>query len=155
MLEHNISIVTGIAEGFSLITGILFILLGIMELKRFAEARGMMGQQHSVAKPLLMMLCGSALVALPSILPAIVSVIFASSQDDNYNPTTPGLGGLVMFLKFLGLCSIIKGIIMLSKTGGNGAQPGMRGKSFIHIFAGVLLLHIITVQQLVQNFFFS
>ena len=155
MLEQNVEIATGIAEGFSVIAGILFILLGIMEFKRFAEAKGMSGQQNSMAKPLTLIICGSVLVALPSILPAIITAFFASSQDDAYNPATPGMHGLVMFLKFLGLCSVIKGITMLAKTGGNGVQPGMRGKSFIHIFCGVLLLHIYAVQDLLQNFFFS
>jgi hypothetical protein len=155
MLEQNINIVTGIAEGFSVISGITLVLLAIMEFKRFAEARGMMGQQHSMAKPVVMLVCGSALLALPSILPAIVSAVFSNSQDDAYNSSIPGLAGLILFIRFLGLCSVIKGIIMLSKTGGSGAQPGMRGKAFVHMFSGVLLLHIVTVQNLVQNFFFN
>ena len=155
MLVQNIDVITGVAEGFAVISGIILILMGVMEFKRFAEARGMSGQQHSMAKPLLMLVCGSVLLALPSMLPAIVSAFFSNAQDDTYNSSIPYMPGIIMFLRFLGLCSVIKGIIMLSKTGGTGAQPGMRGKSFIHIFAGVLLLHIVTVSNLMTNFFSS
>jgi hypothetical protein len=151
--QYHVELLYGIAEGFALIAGIALIFFGIAGFKRHAEMRGMMGQQHSMAKPLLTLICGSILLALPSMLPAIVTVIFSQAQDGNYNGGIPGMTGLVLFLRFLGLCAVIKGSIMLSKTGGYSAQPGMRGKAFIHIFSGILLLHIVDVSNLAQSFF--
>lgn len=150
---HNVELLYGIAEGFAVIAGIALVFFGIAGFKRHAEMRGMMGQQHSMAKPLLTLICGSILLALPSILPAIVTLVFSRAQDTNYYGGMPGMSGLVLFLRFLGLCAVIKGIIMLSKTGGYNAQPGMRGKAFIHILSGVLLLHIVDVRDLAQSFF--
>ena len=154
MLTQNVELAYGIAEGFAVISGITLVLLGFMGLKRHAEMRGMMGQQQSMAKPLMLIVCGSMLLTLPSILPALVTTLFSSSQDSQYQGPLSSTG-LILFIHFLGLCSVIKGIIMLSKTGGHSAQPGMRGKALIHLFAGVLLLHISEVTSLAQNFFFS
>lgn len=155
MFEQNVGYLYGIAEAFALIAGITFIFFGITEFKRYAEMRGMMGQQNSIAKPVVLLICGSLLIALPSILPAIITMFFSQAQDGQYDPGMPAMGGIVLFLRFLGLCSVIRGIMMLAKSGGYNTQPGMRGKAFIHIFAGVILLHIVDVSTLVNQFFFS
>jgi len=151
--EANVRLLYEIAEGVSLIAGIGLILSGMMGFKRYAQMRGMMGQQQSMAKPLLLMIGGSMLMVLPSILPALETTIFSTAQDSQYGPGLLNNAALSMFIHFLGLCSVIKGIIMLSKTGGHNAQPGMRGKAFIHILTGVLLLHVHDVATIASNFF--
>lgn len=153
-LQNNIPYMAQIAEGFSVIAGVTLILFGFFGIKRFAQMRGMMGQEQSLAKPLMLLVGGSALLALPTLIPAFVTTVFASSVDANYDSTGMlSSVGLVMFIRFLGLCSIIKGIIMLAKAGGHNVQPGVRGKALIHMFCGILLLHIMTVKSILVNTF--
>jgi intracellular multiplication protein IcmC len=149
---QNIGYAAGLAEGVSVIAGIGLILGGIFALKRYGEQRSMMGQQHTLGKPLLLIICGSVLLLLPEMIPVFVSSIFVNLQDDSAGQNWH-MQGLYMFIRFLGLCSVIRGIIMLSKTGGQGGQPGARGKAFVHIFGGILLLHVETVKDLLTSFF--
>ena len=62
-LQTNIQYAAGIAEAFAIVAGVSLILFGIAGLKRYAEMRGMMGQQHSMAKPLMLLICGSIIVS--------------------------------------------------------------------------------------------
>jgi cytochrome b subunit of formate dehydrogenase len=151
-LQTNIQYAAGIAEAFAIIAGVALVLFGIAGLKRYAEMRGAMGQQQSMAKPLMLLICGSLLLALPTMIPIFVTSVFVNAQDSTYQGPSM-MGGLFLFIRFIGLCTLIKGIIMLAKTGGHNIQPGARGKALIHMFCGVLLMHIVTVQQIAESFY--
>ena len=150
-IMQHIGYAVGIAEAVSTIAGIVLILTGVLKLKRYGQMRSQMSTQMTLAGPLMYLICGSILLALPTMLPAIEAMVFASANDTLYQGKL-NIKGIIYFIRFLGLCAFIRGFIMLSRSG-SGGQPGSIGKALVFVFAGVMLMHIVTVSQLTEDFF--
>jgi intracellular multiplication protein IcmC len=58
---------------------------------------------------------------------------------------------LVLYCQFFGFLSFVRGWFILSKSAGQGAQPGSFGKAMAHIIGGALLINLIEVTELIRN----
>lgn len=155
LLIQNFTIIAQILNIFSITAGVFLTLAGIFEFKKMGDQRSMMSQQHGAMKPTVLLLCGAMLLILPTFIGTIMISFWGNVSDLSYSGNTSGYGSLapavLVFVRIIGLGSFIRGIIMLSRAGGQQAQHGMIGKALIHIFAGVLCLHVVETMNLLGS----
>lgn len=151
-LIQNLTIIAQIMNTFALITGVFLTFLAINEFKKLGEQRSMMSQQHSAMKPTVLLITGAMLLILPSFIGTAMLAFWGHVSDMQYPGGGSGYAGLTnavfAFVRIIGLGSFIRGIILLSRAGGQQSQPGAIGKALIHIFAGVLCLHVVATMNL-------
>ena len=153
ILTHNFNIISEIMTSIALLMGVGFTLGGIFQLKKHAEQRGQ--GSHSVVGPVMMLVCGAALSILPEFIGAGLLAFWGTKTPLAYQGGPSGYDALIppilMFVRIIGVGSFIRGIVLLSKVGGQQTQPGTLGKAIIHLFAGILLVHILGTIDLLQN----
>jgi intracellular multiplication protein IcmC len=155
LLTQNFQIIADILETISVLMGVAFTLGGLFQLKKYGESRTMMSTQHSVVGPLLMLIAGAMLMILPTFIGAALLAFWGDSS-----PLSPAGGSsamstlmppILMFVRIVGVGSFIRGIVLLSRSGGQQAQQGTLGKALIHIFAGVLCVHVVGTMDLLSQ----
>ena len=157
IIGHNIVELGSIFQSLSILFGISMCVGGFFKLKRYGESRTMMSQQMSIFGPMTFLFCGIALLLLPHILGTFLDAFWQNTNPLSYG----GVGwqgidqyipDVLMFVRVIGVAAFIRGIHHLSKAGGQSGQPGTIGKALIHIFAGVLCLHVLGVVDLLKSF---
>jgi len=145
VIANNLSWLAVIMETVSVFLGAVLTFVGIVQLKKVGESRFGGGQTGS-AGPVLMILCGGMLFALPSLMGAFGLAIFQSTSDMSYDGASPSIDSfmlpVVMFVRLIGIGSFMRGIVLISRSGGHHAQPGTVGKAVMHMIAGLLCMHI-------------
>jgi intracellular multiplication protein IcmC len=58
---------------------------------------------------------------------------------------------ILMFVRIIGVGAIIRSIILISRSGSSGGQPGTLGKALILFMSGLLLIHIVGVYYLLEQ----
>ena len=155
ILSNNFIIMSYILQKVAVFIGIALTFSGIMQFKKYGEQRSMMSSQMSAAGPALLVICGAALMILPSVIGAALISVWGSNSPLSYEGGPTGYSSLVpaivILVRVVGVGSFIRGIVMLSKTGGQQSQPGTTGKAFMHILAGVMCIHILGTVGVVEN----
>lgn len=156
-LMQNIGQMANIVSDISLIMGIGFVLSAIFKFKHYGESRTHAMQQSSVVKPLLMLLVGGLLLSLPLTMETVLTAIWSTSSPLAYHAQTATdellIPPVLAFIRLVGVGSFIRGLVMLTRVGGEQSQPGTLSKAMLHMLGGVLCLHILGVVQLVQSIF--
>lgn len=155
ILIQNFQIIADILETLALIMGVALTLGGILQLKKHGESRTMMSSQHSMAGPLMMLIAGSMLMILPTFIGSILLSFWGTSSPLQYPQSLTDYNSLMdpvlMFVRIIGIGAFIRGIFLLSRTGGQQSQQGTLGKALIHIFAGILCVHIVGTVTLMEQ----
>lgn len=155
LLIKNFTIIAQIMNVFAITAGVFLTFMAIMEFKKMGEQRSMMSQHHGAMKPMILLLTGAMLLILPSFTGTAMLAFWGHTSDMAYSGDTSGYASLgpavLTFVRLIGLGSFIRGIILLSRAGGQQSQPGAVGKALIHIFAGVLCLHIVDTMSLLGS----
>lgn len=155
LLIQNFTTIAQIMNIFAITAGVFLTFMAIMEFKKMGEQRSMMSQQHGAMKPTILLLCGAMLLILPSFLGTAMLAFWGHTSDMAYLGDTSGYSSLapavLAFVRLIGLGSFIRGIILLSRAGGQQSQPGVIGKALIHIFAGILCLHVVETMNLLGS----
>ncbi len=155
MDAEQISSITGTLQIVNIgiiIIAISLIVSSLFKLKHHGEMKGQGGYvQIKLTTPILMFFAGVALLFLPKIIPIIGSSIIGSggvdsASDEVFRP-------LVLFLRAIGVVSVVRGILQLSKHTGDQQQGGVLGKAFVHIGGGLLLVHIEQVADIFSTSF--
>ena len=155
MLE-NMSFVLQILQDFSILAGLWLIMTSFFRFKKYSEGRSMMMQQ-SIATPLMMLLGGTFLLYLPTMLGTALLNFWGYVQPLQPNLPSfldgfgPSMRAILMMLRVVGVYIFIKGIMKLSKSGKENGQPGMVGKGLMSIFIGILLVHIMGTVHIVEQ----
>lgn len=155
LLIQNVTIIAQIIKIFAVTAGVFLTFMAIMEFKKMGEQRSMMSQQHGAMKPTVLLLCGAVLLVLPSFADTALLAFWGHTSDLSYSGSLSGYGslmpGILAFVRLIGLGSFVRGIILLSRAGGQQSQPGAIGKALIHIFAGILCLHVVETMNLLGS----
>src|SRR3990167_8993780 len=155
ILTNNFIIMSYILQKAAVLIGIVLTFAVVMQFKKYGEQRSMMTSQMSAAGPTIMLVCGAALMVLPSVLGAALIAFWGNDSPLSYEGGPTGYSSLVpaivILVRIVGVGSFIRGIVMLSKTGGQQSQPGTVGKAFMHILAGVMCIHILGTIGVVEN----
>ena len=155
ILTQNFGTLAEILQSVAVILGVCMTLAGLFQLKKHGEQRTMMSTQHSLTGPLMMLLAGSMLLILPSFIGAIVLSFFGTTEPGAYSGNVSSYSSLLppilMFVRVMGVGAFIRGIVLLSRVGGQHNQPGQLGKALMHILAGVLCVHIMGTVTLLED----
>lgn len=156
-LTNNFIILAYILQQAAVIIGVFLTIGGIFQFKKYGEQRTMMSTQMSAAGPTLMVVCGATLMILPSFIGTSVMAFFGQGSPLSYEGGPSGYNALIppilIFVRVVGVLSFIRGIVMLPRSTGQHAQPGVLGKAVTHIIAGVLCVHILGTIELLENIF--
>jgi intracellular multiplication protein IcmC len=176
-LSHVIVPLTGVVLAISFCAGIYMIIHGVTLMKRFGNmASGTQQQPGELAGPLMQILVGAVLIYLPTSTDIMMNSLFESTNslfgNGSINYQNLGEGSsilnygsassfsaqwasmadtLFLYLQFFGLLSFVKGWFMMSKSAGQGTQPGTFSKALMHIFGGVILINLVGVVDIVRN----
>lgn len=147
----------------SYVMGIWFIADSIFRLKKYGQNRTMMSTNASMAKPLILMGLGLALLYFPTFVNISIQSlwVYGSSSSVLKYPAEPTtwdafIHPLIDTIRLFGLIAIVRGIVILTKLASENPQPGSMGKGAMHIIAGTLAVNIIgTIDVIKATFGFS
>lgn len=156
-LMQSIGQMANMVSDISLLMGIGFVLSAIFRFKQYGESRTHSMQQSSVVKPLMMLLVGGLLLALPFTLGTALMAVWSTSAPLAYHAQSATdeilIPPVLAFIRLVGVGSFIRGLVMMTRVGGEQSQPGTLSKAVLHMTGGVLCLHILGVVDLIQSVF--
>jgi len=143
--------------GGTYLAGIFFAFRAIYLFKEYGEVRTMMATTTDLRKPLISMLVAVGLLYWPELYHSMMITIFdkpvlysyhINTATENFNKMVNILGHIIQFVGFI---AFIRGWILLSHVGQQGAQPGIVGKAMCHIAAGILALNIFATWDIISS----
>jgi len=160
IVTQNFQYIAVILQTISIAMGLSMLFAGIFQLKKYGEMRTMMSAQMSIAGPLLLLLGGTVLLILPTFIGTMLLSFWGSTSILQYSGDASGIDAflppIILFVRIIGIGSLIRGVHLLSRSGGHHAQPGTVGKGLIHMLAGILCINILeTVNLLAELLGFS
>lgn len=128
------------------VMGLSFVMLSLFKFKVYGEQRTMMSSQHHLREPLTYLVVGMLLLYLPSSVQMGMSTFWAEPNPYGYledqTQWVQVLNNAYMVIQLFGTIAFIRGLIIISHTGGHhGGQSGM-GKGLIHIIGGIFCINI-------------
>ena len=158
ILIANLNIIADIMQTLAILIGLTLFVGGMFQLKRYGEMRTMMSSQMSIAGPLMTLISGVAMLCAPLMIgTALVSFWGVGGANDlpYYGDDPVGwtqyIQPVLMLVRIVGVYALMRGFVMAAKTGSGHAPPGTIGKCLVHIFAGILCVHIVGTIQLIGS----
>lgn len=158
ILKANLYLIATIMQTLAILIGLALFIGGMFQLKRYGEMRTMMSSQMSIAGPLAMLFSGVAMLCSPLLMGTLLVSFWGPTgvTDLPYDGSTDSswsqyIEPVLMLVRLVGVYAFMRGFVMASKIGGGHAQPGTSGKVLIHIFAGILCVHIMGTIQLIES----
>lgn len=153
-VPNFMALVTAIAY----VLGFVFSIKGVVELKHFGESRTMMSKEHGIGTPLIYLAVGAALFYLPTTIEVGISTFWESTSPFSYvadpkDEWSSLIQSAFLLIQLIGVVSFIRGLVILSHTGGGGGQQGSFGRALTHIIAGIFLINMYAFLQVVFNTF--
>ena len=157
-LMGNLGLMAVIFQDISIIMGLGLFMFGLFRLKRYAEARTMMSHQMTIAGPLMLLIGGTMFLCFPLVLRTALFNFWSTTHPnpmayaggDSYEQLIPPI---VIFVRLIGVGSFMRGVLLFSRVGGEQSQPGTLSKACIHMFAGILCIHILGTVDLLRSIF--
>ncbi len=157
VIVNNLGTLAKILQSVGILLGVGMFLSGLFHLKKYGEGRTMMSQQHSLATPIFMIIAGTALMLLPTTINTFLNAFWSTTSPLQYDTDGEGwdeyVPVIVTFVRLIGVGSFIRGLVLFSRAGGHQSQPGTMSKAIIHIFAGILCVHVIGTTELLKTIF--
>jgi intracellular multiplication protein IcmC len=155
VIVQNLGQISNIIGTISILMGLGLSLFGFFTLKRYGEARTFMSHQMTLWQPLMQIVAGSMLLILPTFIRSALYAFWSTSSPLVYHATPDGwdsyIPAVLVFVRLIGAGAIIRAIVMFARTGVSGSQPGTIGKAITFLFAGILLMHILGVYNLLEQ----
>lgn len=161
----------------SLILGIIFIIKGLMLLKAFALPINQSTKPGELSGPILYLLVGTVLIYIPTSTDVLSSTLFGSNlpsifsspgQPNIYNMQEASkelgyvsvalesqwatlINTVVYYMQFIGFIAFLRGWIIISHAGQQGAQPEALTKGIIHVVGGILAINFLPLVKAISN----
>lgn len=159
-LQANLGPVYRLVIALSYVMGIWFITDAIFRLKKYGQARTMLSTQASLAKPVILMIIGAAMLYFPTFVNISVSTLWlnASSNSVLKYPIETSMWSafvnpLIDVIRLFGLIAVVRGLTILTRIAQESPQPGVVGKGIIHIIAGTLAINIVGTISVIKATF--
>jgi len=139
-----------VVTGGTFLVGMVFAFKALYQFKEYGELRTMMSSQTDLRKPLTCFLIAIVLLYWPTVYHATMQTFFKVSTYTPYayrsewggtefNKMVSIAGNII---RFIGFVAFIRGWVLLTHVGQQGAQPGAFGKALAHIIAGIFAINI-------------
>ena len=141
--------------------GIFFILKALYTLKKLGYKTAFMHAGSSMLGPAAMVIIGVILMYTPGFLKIMFMTLYgtdhvtsvtawvnaphfkgASSGGGSHHNWDTVIKPLIGVIQFIGLCSFIRGWLLVMKSTGENAPPGNLSKGLMHVIGGVLAINI-------------
>lgn len=160
VMLHNLGTVADILNVVAIVMGLGLVIGGLFKLKRYGEMRTFMSHQMSLWGPLAMVMGGVFLLILPWTVTTSLLAFFGPGQTSplSYQGTMTHdidvyIPVINAFIRLIGVGAIIRACVLFSRSGQTGGQPGTIGKAILHLFGGILCVHIMGTVELVKYLF--
>lgn len=144
-LKENLSALVTLLVATSYVMGIWFIFSAINELRLYGQARTMMPVSTNFTGPFSKIVVGVSMMFLPGFLDMLIYNMWGYGADEAGDigaGLTPALQATALIVRILGYIAMIRGFVILSRAGKQGAPPGSMGKGFAHVIGGILSVNI-------------
>lgn len=162
-LVNSLSQASEFLTGLFYLTGVAFIFTGVNKLKKLGHRTAFMNVDSGVTGPLIMLTLGATLIYFPTFLevtnttfwgsPDIAAVDQLQYKADKGSDLETALKPMIYMIQFIGMVAILRGFLILTKSTGQGAQPGTVSKGFVHIIGGVMAVNIVNTVNVIVNTF--
>jgi len=157
-MVSNFGLLANMLVAVSIFFGILLFVHSLSKFKKLGEGRSMMSGQESLGEPLFIMVAAVLLLTLPMMIPMFSDMIFGTTEIIAYNGSWSAanfdsMDAVVIFVRVIGIGSMINGFIKLSRVGGHQGQAGMAGKAAMFIVGGIMCVNCVATFDLLQNLF--
>lgn len=156
-LSSNMPAVIRFIVAFAYVVGIWFVVVAVLELRVYGQARTMMPGNTSFTGPLSKFMIGVAMIFFPSIINLSMwtlwgqgtssILVYPNTTDTQWQPL---INGVISLIRVLGYISILRGLMMYTRAAQHGAQPGTGGKATVHIIGGVLAVNIVQTVKILN-----
>jgi intracellular multiplication protein IcmC len=161
--QRNLGPLYHLIVAISYVLGIWFIADSIFRLKKYGQQRTMMSTNASLAKPVILLVIGLALLYFPAFVNISIESLWAYGSSDSplkYPIELSAWSGfvnpLIDSIRLFGLIAVVRGLVLLTRLANESPQPGSVGKGIMHIAAGTLAINIIgTINVIKATFGFS
>lgn len=151
-LSNNMEDVYPMVQGFCYLLGVFMVLKGMFMLKKLGYKTAFMHAGSSMVGPAAVIMIGVIMMYAPEFLRIMFFTLYGdanvantkswvsshSGSDTWYHAIKPAIG----VVQVVGLCSFIRGWVLMIKSTGENAPPGNIGKGMMHIFGGVMAINI-------------
>lgn len=130
------------------VLGMYFIIKGVIGLKHFGDSRTSGKDDLGGLKgPFTMIFVGAALLFLPSSVQTGISTFWENVSPLAYEPEQKDswntlIKNIFLIIQVIGTIAFIRGLIILSKVGGEQQQQGGFGKALAHIIGGIMCINM-------------
>lgn len=161
-LTKNAGPVIRLVTATAYVIGLWFIISSIQELKTIGNSQNMQAQTHGgISGPIVKFIIGIMLLYLPSTIDITVWTLWQHSAfgseassamsytPDASDPFSPIKEGAIAVVRVVGYVSFVRGLVTLSHSSSQGAQPGSFSKGIVHILGGILAINIVETIRIV------
>jgi UPF0716 family protein affecting phage T7 exclusion len=134
----------------SYICGLVMIVRGFALYKAFGQNVNQATRPGEVAGPLVYIVIGAMLFYFPAIFNVGMVTIFGTVKPSDLvytgTSTTANWSQIYILInrycRFIGIVSFFRGLILISRAGEQGSQPGSITRGVIHLVAGIMIYNI-------------
>ncbi|MCK4608449.1 MAG: type IV secretion protein IcmC [Gammaproteobacteria bacterium] len=146
-LQKNFPAVTRLIFAIAYLAGIFFIFSALHKLRAYGEARTMMPSHAQLGGPLTQFALGIALMFLPSVVTISVASLWGEGSlmawpTISYAVSSQVWDTVFGIIRILGYIAMVRGLMLMARSTGQGAQQGTFGKGMVHLIGGILAANI-------------
>lgn len=162
----------------SYISGIVFMLRGLLMLKSFSMPLTQATKPGEIAGPLVYIFVGTVLIYIPNTTNVLSNTLFGDGVNHIFSSTSvvdlSAMGKasdkilgyapvsiegqwatmvdtIVLYMEFIGFLAFLRGWFIISHAGQPGVQPGSITKGIIHIVGGILAINFLPLVNAIHN----
>ncbi len=161
MLLHVMESIPSLAlmvTSISFISGMMFMINAVWQLRKYGEGVSMVSQRD-IRSGMFSLIMGATLIFLPSTINTLMITVYGShtitgyTMPDGIPSTWPsawvlGRDVIVVFIQFIGLVAIVRGLFHLYKNANGQTQQNGFAKGVVHLIGGVLSMNIIEAKNI-------
>jgi intracellular multiplication protein IcmC len=149
ILSQNFPALWKLTTAFAYLAGIIFLFRAVFQLKQYGDMTAMRASGTTIKGPIILFICGAALMFLPTVKSSILVSTFGYGQQ--LQPLQYSASGVVdpkavkallQLMQLMGIISFVRGWIQLSHMANPSGGQHSVGKATTHIIGGILLVNI-------------
>ena len=132
----------------SYVIGLWFMIAAMGDLKKIGQSASAQAQ-GGINGPLIKLVIGALLFYLPSTINIGIATFWGNDsgimgyQAENGDVFGHLKGGVIAVVQVIGYISLVKGLVILSKSAEQGSQQDTFSKGITHVIGGILAINIV------------